>query len=46
MLISIALKLIRMNKDPLGNGYLPQIDEVCNVAYLIDNKADIMEFFL
>ncbi|WP_412036318.1 hypothetical protein [Bacillus pacificus] len=45
MLISIALKLIRMNKDPLGNGYLPQIDEVCNVGYLIDNKADIMEFF-
>ena len=45
MLISIALKLIRMNKDPLGKGYLPQIDKICDVDYLVGNKADIMEFF-
>ncbi|HDR4588647.1 TPA: hypothetical protein QCQ70_003290 [Bacillus cytotoxicus] len=45
MLISIALKLIRMNKDPLGKGYLPQIDKICDVDYLVENKADIMEFF-
>jgi hypothetical protein len=45
LLIIIAIKLIRLNKDPLGKGVLPKITDICNTDYLIENDADITEFF-
>ncbi|MFE4810662.1 hypothetical protein ACFQ9Y_05805 [Peribacillus simplex] len=45
LLITIAIKLILLNKNPLDKGYLPSASKICDVNYLLENKGDINEFF-
>jgi hypothetical protein len=46
ILLTIAIKLILLNKDPFERGYLPSSVLMCDVKHLINNKADINEFFM
>ncbi|WP_117170584.1 hypothetical protein [Paraliobacillus sediminis] len=46
LFLSIAIKLIILNKDPLGKGYLPMSKSIFNVKFLVENKADMNEFFM
>ena len=44
-LLTIAIKLIILNKDPLDKGYLPDTVSICNVKYFIEKAGDICEFY-
>ena len=45
-LLAIAIKLMLLNKDPLGKGYLPNQKQVSNFDYLAKGDADITEIFV
>ncbi|MEH7392376.1 hypothetical protein [Bacillus sp. JJ1474] len=45
LLLAIAIKLVRLNKDPLDNGYLPSTITICDIDHLIEKKGDLKEFF-